>query len=216
MPGRCAPGRVDRSGLPRFELHPQISVKIYDNSAKEIAELVQSGAAEFGITMMSTAGWDMELKTLFKEPFILLCPADHRFARQDSVEWADLADIELIRISPQAGNRGLIDAALGGRSEALRWRYEVQHLATAVSMVQAGLALTVVPRLAVDLVTTPGLVGVALRNPSVSRSLGVVAKRGLPLSAPSQTLLDMIVRDLKAQRSGASPKVSAGRKLGGT
>ena len=52
----------------------------YDNSAREIAERVQKGEAEFGITILGTSRWDLEIKPLVKEPFVLICPASHAFA----------------------------------------------------------------------------------------------------------------------------------------
>ena len=196
----CLP-TIAVSYLPRVlgefsDLYPRVSVKVFDNSALEIAELVQSDAVAFAITLMATTAWDVEAKPLFREPFVLLCPAAHPFAQAAAVSWSQLEDTPLVRISRQAGNRGLIDAALGSRHEALDWRYEVQHVATAVGMVLAGVGLSVVPRLAVDLPGTPGLVAVPLRDPGITRSLGVIQKRGLPLAPASQALQDMIIRDL--------------------
>ncbi len=40
----------------------------------------------------------------------------------------------------------LIDDALGHRREQMTWNYEVQHVASAVALVAAGIGLTVVPR----------------------------------------------------------------------
>lgn len=105
----------------------------------------------------------------------------------------------MIRVSPQTGNRLLIDDALGRRRESLHWRFEVQHIATAVSMVLAGIGLTVVPRLAVDPGATPGLVEVKLRQPQITRTIGVLSRRGQPLSASGAALLAIIRRTLKAE-----------------
>ena len=129
---------------------PDLTVEVYDNSATEIAEHVQAGRAEFGLTIVSANRWDLEITPLLKEPFILVCPLDHPFAGRVAINWSELEGIPLVRVSAQTGNRILIDDALGSRREHMRWRYECQHVATAVSMVHAGLGLTVVPRLAID------------------------------------------------------------------
>lgn len=180
--------------------HPGVAVKVYDNSASEIAGLVRSGAAEFGIGIVTAAVWDLEMTPLRKEAFLLLCPDDHPFAAGKSVAWGELEGTPLIRISPQAGNRALIDDALGSRRESLNWRYEVQHVQTAVSMVQAGIGLTVVPRLALDVTRAPGLALVGLRNPSVTRTLAVFTKRGAPLSPAADALLGLIRTRLGGRR----------------
>ena len=179
--------------LPAFEhRHPGVSLRIFDNSASEIAERVMAGEAEFGVTIVSTGAWDLDIVPLLKEPFVLVCPAGHRLAANASAAWGDLAGVPLIRISLQAGNRALIDDALGARRELMAWRYEVQHVATALGMVKAGVGLTVVPRLGVDLAGDPGLAAVALRDPGVARTVGLVSRRGAPLSPAAETLAGLI------------------------
>ncbi len=179
--------------------YPDIAVHIRDNSASQIAELVQKGEAEFGITIVSANRWDLDMRPLLKEPYVLLCPATHALALRLQVGWSELEGIPLVRISPQAANRAIIDDALGSRREFMTWRYEVQHIATAASLVSAGLALTVVPRLAINAAMPSGLVAIPIVNPSVARTVGAVTKRGLPLSAPGEALLKLITRHLRAE-----------------
>jgi DNA-binding transcriptional LysR family regulator len=177
--------------------HRDVGVQVFDNSASEIADHVQSGRAEFGLTIVSSNRWDLDITPLMKEPFVLVCPQGHRLAGTGGIQWAELEGEPLVRISPQTGNRILIDDALGTRREALQWRYEVQHLATAVSIVRAGIALAIVPRLALGITATEGLVTVPLRNPAVTRTLGIVARHGVPPSRAAKALLDLIIRRLK-------------------
>ena len=185
--------------LARFAAkHPEINVRIFDNSAAEIAAHVEAGRAEFGITIVSANRWDLEVVSLLKEPFVLVCPATHPLAARPSVSWSEIESERLVRISAQTGNRTLIDDALGSRREGLHWVYECQHLATAVSMVLAGAGLTIVPRLAIDAMASPALAAIPLRNPGLTRTLGVVTKRGAPLTRPAEALLDLISRQMKA------------------
>jgi DNA-binding transcriptional LysR family regulator len=179
---------------------PEIEVKVHDNSAAEIAELVRNDVAEFGVSIVSTNRMDLDIRPLLTEPFVLACPSDHPFVRRGAVDWSELEGQALVRISPQAGNRALIDDALGGRRESLRWRYEVQHAATAIGMVGAGLGLAIVPRLAVDAVATPAVVAVRLRNPAVSRPLGILTRRGVAPSEPAQALADLVAKSFKTRR----------------
>jgi DNA-binding transcriptional LysR family regulator len=186
--------------LKRFsQAYPELSVHVRDVSAGQIADMVQKGEAEFGITIVSANRWDLDSKPLLREPYVLLCPIDHPLAKRPQVSWADFEGIPLIRISAQAANRMIIDDALGSRREFMTWRYEVQHIATAASMVLAGVALTVVPRLALGVAGSPGLVAVPITNPGVARTVGVVTKRGIPLSEPGEMLLRLVTRSLKAE-----------------
>jgi len=180
-------------------LHPGVTVKVFDNSANEIAERVARGEAEFGITIVSANRWDLDITPLLTEAFVLACPAGHPFAKRAHLAWDELQGVALVRVAPHTGNRALIDEALGARREAMDWRYEVQHLATAISMVEAGIALAVVPRLAVDAAGSPGVVAVALRDPGVVRRLGVVSRRGVPLSPAAEALMGLLRRHFRQQ-----------------
>lgn len=176
---------------------PDLNIRIFDNSKMEIAERVFSGEAEFGITIVSADRWDLEITPLLKEPFVVICPKLHPFAGQKSVSWTSLQGQPLVRVSAQTGNRQLIDDALGARREEMTWRYEVQHVVSAVGLVRAGLGLAIVPQLAINPVDSPGVVVLPLRNPGISRTLGVVSRRGVPLSPAADALLALIRRHVK-------------------
>lgn len=176
---------------------PDLAIRVFDNSKLEIAEKVHSGEAEFGITIVAADRWDLEITPLMKEPFVLVCPKAHPLAQQKAVSWSSLKGEPLVRVSTQTGNRQLIDDALGPRREDMSWRYEVQHIVSALGLVRAGLGLTVVPQLAVNVEESPGLVAVPLRNPGISRTLGVVARRGVPLSPAADALLALLRKQMK-------------------
>lgn len=175
-----------------FSRHPESRVHIYDNSADEIANRVQKGDAEFGLTLLATGRWDLDIKPLVREPYVLVCHAKHHLAGQKSVTWAQLSGERLIRISTQTGNRIIVDDALGAVGEKLCWGSEVQHVTTAVALVSSGVGMTVVPRGTIDAVQHGDLACVPLRNPGIARTLGVVTRHGIPLSPPATELLAMI------------------------
>jgi DNA-binding transcriptional LysR family regulator len=174
--------------LKAFRAQCGVSLRVHDNSAKDIAALVQSGAIEFAITTVSANGCDLEIETLIKESFVLICPVGHPLAAARIADWGALAGQALIRVSKDTASRLLIDETLGSRRELLDWRYEVQRTATAVSLVRAGMGLTILPTLAVDPCATPGLAAVPLRNPGITRSLGILSRKSVPLSPLAQEL----------------------------
>lgn len=188
--------------LRRFQAaHADILLRIYDHSATEITALVEAGTVDFGISIIAAARWDLEIAPLIKEDFVLACPHDHPLARRDAVSWQDIEAVPLIRVGPETGNRVLIDEALGGRREHLMWRYEVQHIATAISMVQSGLALAILPEFVLGHDGAPGLIGVPLRNPAIVRTLGLLTKKGLPMSPAAETLTRLVTSEFKEARN---------------
>ena len=182
---------------------PERQVRVFDSSLREIAELVESGAAAFGLTMAQGAG-ELLTERIADEPFVLVLPQGHELAARRAVTWEELQPWPLIRISLPAGNSTLIDDALGPLRERLRWRYEAQRNAMALDMVRAGLGLTVSPLLSVA--DVPGLAWVALRAPLVSRTLAVVTRRDAPLSGADafarDTAVALIRERLRAHAGG--------------
>jgi DNA-binding transcriptional LysR family regulator len=178
--------------LKRFqETHPHVSVQIYDKSASEISDLVEKGMVEFGVTIITTHRWDFEIEVLVDDPFVLVCPKDHPLAQKRQVDWLDLEGYPLIRVSQHSGNRMIIDDALAGSGDQLSWKYEAQHLQTAVAMARAGTALAIVPRMA--FASNDGDVGLLqLHNPSVTREIGIVSRRSAPLSPTADKLRDLV------------------------
>ncbi len=118
-------------------------------------------------------------------------------AGASSLTWAQLQDEPLVRISAETGNRILLDDALGARRETLSWRYEVQRVVTAVSLVRSGIGYAIVPQLALDVVDAGDLVAVPLRSPSVTRTLGIITRKTVPLRAPARDLLSLLSQALK-------------------
>jgi DNA-binding transcriptional LysR family regulator len=177
--------------------HPGVGVRIHDNSASEIADKVQSGEAEFGVTIVAANRWDLELKPVVKEPFVLVSHRSMPLAQEASLTWAQLQDEPLVRISAETGNRILIDDALGARRESLTWRYEVQRVVTAVSLVRSRIGYAVVPQLSLDIVDAGELVAIPLRSPAVTRTLGIITRKSVPLRPVTRDLITILSQALK-------------------
>jgi DNA-binding transcriptional LysR family regulator len=193
--------------LGRFAAaHPGVSVRVFDTSIGEIAELVESQTAAFGISVPASNRFGLAIDVFAEEPFVLACPAGHRLAQRERVGWQDLAGEALIRISLPAGNSTTIDDALGERRTQLRWIYEAQHTAVALDMVASGLGLTMVPALAVG--NTPGVIALPLVEPRITRRLAVVMRRAAQLASPAVELRDSVLDGLRDALSSVSGPAS--------
>ena len=109
-----------------------------------------------------------------------------------------------IALAQGSGNRFLIDQALANSQSRPRWFCEVNHVPALVSLVLAGLGVGVVPRMALPPDGHDGLSAVPVVEPRVSRTLGLIHRRGRPLAAAANLLYEMLVN--------RSPK-ARGRRL---
>ncbi|MGF1621252.1 MAG: LysR family transcriptional regulator [Rhodomicrobiaceae bacterium] len=174
---------------------PDIAVQLHDQPVGRIYELVQVGEVEFGISIIGAKHWDLDIREIVTEPYVVLVHRAHPLARQKSVTRGDLAGLPFVRINTQSTNRQLVHDALGEHGNAIDWRYEVQTAAMAMSLVAEGVALTVLPALTANL-SGGDLVGLEFSDVEISRTLGVATRRGWPLSKQSQRLLTMITERL--------------------
>jgi DNA-binding transcriptional LysR family regulator len=179
--------------------YPDMSIRVLDTSASDIADKVQAGDAEFGVTVIAANRWALDVRPIMTEPFVLLLRKTDAMASRTSINWSEIAHLPLIRISAETGNRILIDDALGARKEQLLWRYEVQRVTTAVALVSAGVGYAVLPELALRTVDSQTLTTVPLAAPTVTRTLGVLTRKGHALSPAASHLLQLLSKGLTAQ-----------------
>lgn len=174
---------------------PDIAVQLHDQPMGRIYELVQAGEVEFGISIMGAKHWDLDIREIFTEPYVLLVHRDHPLARQKKVARTDLAGQPFVRINTQSTNRQLVHDALGDYRDTIVWRYEVQNAAMAMSLVAEGAALTVLPALTANL-SRHQLAALQFSDVNLTRTLGVATRRGWTLTKPAERLLTMITGKL--------------------
>ncbi len=134
---------------------------------------------------------------MLQDPFVVACTKDHPLAKRRKVHWEELGQHSYITLAQGSGNRLQIDLALAqGRSQP-RWFCEVHHVPALVRLIEAGLGVGVVPRLAMPRQGHPTLVSVALHEPDVSRTLGLIKRRGRALTPAARYLYDLLVQAMR-------------------
>jgi DNA-binding transcriptional LysR family regulator len=181
LPFACVPTLAVHLLPPVFaeftRRRPKARVQVFDKTANEIGDMVAAGLAEFGVTLLGADRWNLAAHPLVKDEFLCVCPASHPLAKKPLINWRDLENKPLVRFTMPTVNRIVMDKALEKHSERLRWVYEVQHTMTALMLVQGGLALAAVPRLAAQNLPA-GLKAVKLAGPKITRTIGIVRRRG--------------------------------------
>lgn len=180
--------------------YPGIRIRVIDESSSVVLTEVARGDADLGLTYIGAQDADITFEPLLEEAFIVALPAGHALAERASLAWSDLAEHDYISLAHGSGNRFLIDQALADHPNRPRWFCEVKHVNALVSLVAAGLGVGVVPKLAMPSEDHPLLVTRALVNPSVSRTIGVIFRRGRPLSPVAKLFFNALM----LQRQGCS------------
>ncbi len=172
---------------------PHIRFRILDLSANDGLEAVARGEAEFGINFMGSSDPELNFTALVDDPFVLACRRDHRLARKRRLSWKDLEGEALIGVSRASGNRMILESTLAKLNVQLNFQYEVNHLTTSLGLVERGLGISVLPKLAAPPGDHSVIVTKSIGNPDVKRTIGLVERRTGRLSPSAQRFRDMLV-----------------------
>ena len=175
---------------------PGITVELNDALSDACLALVRGGQADFALASSGTesAASDLRSTRLCSDGFHLVCRADHPLATTPRLSARKLASWPFIQMTRNSSVRQSLDAALHPlRMNAV---FEVEHLATVMGLVEAGLGISVVPALTLFHFQRESLVTRPLALPALTRTIYLVQRREGSLSVAAQTLHDLIVARL--------------------
>ncbi|VVE31149.1 LysR family transcriptional regulator [Pandoraea pneumonica] len=193
----CVPSAV-RHFLPEVlrryhETYPRVLIRVSDTGASDVLSSVVRAEADFGLNYLGAQEENIEFQPILNEPFVLACRHDHPLAARKRVKWSELKEHEYLAVAKASGNRFVLDLALAETPDLPRSFCEVRHVMSVVSLVEAGLGIAAVPRLAMPPGDHPTLRSVPLVDPPVTRTMGLIRRRGLVLSSAAQHLYDTIL-----------------------
>ncbi|MCE6967067.1 hypothetical protein LAZ41_01235 [Cereibacter sphaeroides] len=136
---------------------------------------------------------DVTFEPLIEEPFLLACRRDHPLAGHEKVSWAELADHRFVTVGRTSGNRLIMDLALARANVRPRSFFEVQHLSTSLGLVEAGLGVAALPRMALPAGPHPSIVTIPLIDPRVTRTVGVVRVSGSRRAPAAEQFYQMLL-----------------------
>ena len=167
--------------------YPDVRVRVHDDTARRIMDHVAEGRAEFGIDMARADDPEIEFQPLATEPYVIACPPDHPVATGPALTWRELAGMDYLAFGLDSG----IGAQLAEPQQRLKWQYEVQHLGTMLSLIQSGFGIGVVPYSAVH--GHPALSYRRFKGRGLTRTLGIVKRKGTTLSPAAESLREIAV-----------------------
>ena len=193
----CIPSAI-RFFLPSIlktyhDRYPGILVRLIDQGANDVLSTVGRSEADFGVNYVGTQDPQLDFQPILREAFVLACKPSHPLAKKKQVTWAELAPFDYMSVTKESGNRFLLDSALSNNVTRPRWFCEAQHVSTLVNLVEAGLGIAAVPRLAMPPRNSASLVSVPLIKPLVTRTVGLIRRAGRALPPAAQQLYDQIL-----------------------
>ena len=190
-----APSLLPRILGPFRREHPGVTKAVVEAQTIDLIKKCVSGEIEFAILSDVTAEekkrWSLVVRELFREPLLLATPVDHPLAlRKSPPEAAEIEADELINLS---GGHCLSERTFRlCRVRKPNPSLQCDQLATAVSMVAAGMGVTLVPKLAAHDQARPDVVYRPFAGDGVYRTITLMRLRKARLAPAAKELLKYI------------------------
>ncbi len=147
--------------LERFRAqYPGVQLIVRTGHSEEILEMVLREQVQIGLVRDVTHP-DIEATPLYDDELILVTPPRHPFAGRYEVRVEELVDAELVMFDRNSSYHELTSALFRSFGVVPRAQMELDNIDAAKKMVQQGLGVTLLPRIAVADELAAGLLGTA-------------------------------------------------------
>ncbi len=179
--------------LARFKaLHPAITVRLIEEQDFNIAGKVLHREVDFGIGTLGASHKELAFRELLPDELVAVYPARHALALKRRITWRDLAAEALVLLPKQSSVRALAEHGFAAAGAAREPDYEVANMVTALSMVRAGLGITVMPRMVLAELNMKGLAAGRINAPRPVRTIGIITRDDRPLSPAAAAYVELL------------------------
>lgn len=170
--------------LPRFlprlrELYPDLQLFLREDLSRNLIAALKEGRIDAALMALPYDTSGFEQRIIGGDAFFLAVPESHRLADHSSVRLDELQDEILLLLEDGHCLRNHVLAAAGEHMLTPNDEVQATSLTTLVQMVENGIGVTLVPRVAVDADVDKGtsLKLIKVDSPRAERQIGMVWRR---------------------------------------
>jgi len=153
---------------------PKTRVFVHENTTDQSLQLIESGKLDLGIVSLPIRENGFETETLFSEEMLLAIHPRHPLSQKRQIFTDDLRSEKFILLQE---DHCLGNQVIGFSNEHEfhpRIVFECGQVATVQSLVEAGIGISLIPKMAIK--PTPTLIYRQLENPRPRRTIAVVTR----------------------------------------
>jgi DNA-binding transcriptional LysR family regulator len=179
--------------------HPGVVIRVHEPEASaDVGEGVRSGAAELGLTDITTGGHGLVRIELFRQEILVISPPGTA-ADEGSLTAEALARLPLIVTPAGTSTRRLLDRTLARGGFEPNIAVELNHREAIVPLVLAGAGSSLLP---MRLATEAAGRGAVIRSlrPALTRRIGLLHRKG-PLSPAASAMVHLARSTARREQS---------------
>jgi LysR family transcriptional regulator, carnitine catabolism transcriptional activator len=182
--------------------HPGVTVHLREAPARRIVGLVKSEEVDFGIGWAKDRDSEIQFTPLFRDRLCAIFSAGGKLERKRTVLLRELASLPLILTDRESSVRAMVDDAFAAMGSSVQPVWEVTHMSTALALVRAGLGVTILPGLVLEMDSGLRLRARPVRDPDLVRQIGIIQAAGRSLSPAATVLFRAISAGCREIRAG--------------
>jgi DNA-binding transcriptional LysR family regulator len=176
--------------------NPLVDPRVFDGDVAVIEVMLSERRASVALRPFRPEPADHGLirRDLWREPFVVLAPADHPICQNDVIRLEEVARFPVITIGDPSSDPLLgyeASAAMHSSRTDPRVGIVSHQPTTLAAMVRAGHGLGLINSLATTMIRLDGLVVLELASPTLYRDVGLWWHADRPLSRASEAFVDL-------------------------
>lgn len=184
-------------GLPdilhRFQmLHPAVRFHLSQCSLAEMPQRLETGACDFCFLSLPLVKPGIQWETLLTEELLLVVPAMHRLAEQESVPLSEVAHEAVVIEKIGSGLRDLVDISCQQAGFTLHPSYEIDEPAALFAFIEAQLGVGFTPEMMKKRAHEHMLRTLHLTHPTCQRYFGIAWHQKHFLSQAAQAFYQFV------------------------
>lgn len=165
---------------------------LHDDIAERLAIMVAEGRLDIAIAGRAQRSADLRQRAILRDPVGLACPAEHPFARRDSVRLDEIDPETLIGLDAQTGTRQLLTDCETIPRAYLEPRLTAHSTVAQLCLLRAALGVALLPRNAVLLFRDPAIRFVPVEGLDLWRSLYLLEPARRPLTEAARAFVEAL------------------------
>ncbi|WP_432828835.1 LysR family transcriptional regulator [Dactylosporangium sp. CA-092794] len=175
--------------------HPGIGFTLVQGSHELLVEKLHNATVDIALSVLRDADTAVDRVELFREPFVLVVPEDHRLAGRQAVRLTDCRAETMVGLAMGTALRGQVNEMLTEAGIDAGYGFEADELDTARGLVAAGVGVAVLPASAGE--AAAGSVEIPIL-PRRYRRIGLVTSTLHPLSPAAERFLNWVRSTMRA------------------
>jgi len=173
--------------------HPNVDFRISEYLSQDVTEVVTDGVCDFGIAVLPAKNDRVDCQRLIDDDIFMVCRSDDPLASEKSVPWSAFKTRPFIAMGRNCSVRATTQDTFLELHLDIKPHYECQNIATARSLIEAGLGVGAVSALMLPQIIFGNVIARRLVRPTRSRSVGVITRSGRVLAPAAQEFFQAFV-----------------------